>query len=390
MPKVDHKSSEGGTLRVIMVTPCYYPVKGGTEIVVQNLSTLLNESGVHTDVMTFNMDRKWYPKCTGKKVTVEGITVFKVPALNWLPIRHSPKITLGINLIPGRFRHIFKDYDIIHFHEADFSFPLFSVPVKKPKIFHLHGIDADFLKRYHPSRFILKHSADLYISISKQMSKDLTALGIDEEKIAYLPNAVDTKLFSPKKGKENNLVLFVGRIEPNKGLHVLINSLRYLKKPIHLVIIGPVTWSRDYFQDLFDKNIKRINQEGTHEITYLGPLNHKDIVEWYQKASILAFPSFSEAFGVVLLEALACGTPVISTPVGGIPDIVQNHENGILVPPNNSLKLADAIQYLLDNKDIRTKMSKEGRKWVVKNFSLDVIINRLCGIYQNILNQYSQ
>ncbi len=370
-----------------MVTPCYYPVKGGTEIVVQNLSKLLNEKGIHTDVMTFNMDQKWYPKCTGKIERVDGITVFRIPAINWLPITHSPRISLGVNLIPGRFRHIFKEYDIIHFHEADFSFPLFSVSTRKPKIFHLHGINADFFKRYHLNRFILKHTADLYLSISKQMIKDLIDLGIPEGKIAYLPNAVDVKFFTPKKEKEDNLLLFVGRIEPNKGLHVLIDSLRYLKKSIHLVIIGPIAWSRDYFHDLFDRSIKKINQEGIHKITYLGPRNHEDLLEWYQKASILVLPSFTEAFGIVLLEALACGTPAVSTRVGGIPEIVQNHENGILVPPNNPLKLADAIQYLIDNKDVRNRMAKKGRIWVVKNFSLDVITERLCNIYQNMLNQ---
>ncbi len=373
-----------------MVTPCFHPVKGGTEIVVQNLSKVLNKKGVHTDVMTFNMDRKWHPKSSGKKITVDGINVFKIPALNWLPITHSDRLTLNVNLIPGRFRHIFKEYDIIHFHEADFSFPLFSLLTKKPKIFHLHGIDLNFFKRYHLNRFILKNTADLYISISTQMSKDLVELGIPESKIAYLPNAVDVNRFSPKKEKEENLILFVGRINPAKGVHILIDSLQHIKKPLKLVIIGPVVKDREYFQDLLNGSIKKINQEGTHKITYLGPLNHQEIIQWYQKASILVLPSFFEALPVVLLEALACGTPVVATRVGGIPDIVQDHENGLLVPPNDPLKLADAIQYLIDNEEARTRIANEGRKSVVERFSLDAITKRLCSIYENMLDKYSR
>ena len=370
-----------------MVTPGYYPIKGGTETVVRNLSILLNKNDVHTDVMTFNMDKKWNPKWRGKVEENEEITVFKIPGLNWLPIVHSPRITLGFNLIPGRFTNLLKWYDIIHFHEADFSFPLFSFHIRKPKILHLHGIDVDFLKRYHLSRFILKHVADLYISISKQMRKDLTDLGIPREKIAYLPNGVDVKMFCPKKEKEDNLILFVGRITSGKGLHVLLKSLRYLKESIHLVIIGPADWDLPYYQNVFNTSIKRINREGKHKITYLGALNQADIVEWYQKASVFVLPSFSEAFPVVVLEALSCETPVVATAVGGIPEVVRNHENGILVPPNNPLKLAEAIQYLIDNKDIRIRMGRKGRKRVIRNFSLEVTAKKLCNIYQSALNR---
>ena len=67
---------EGESLRVLMVTPCYYPVKGGTETIVRNLSIALNKNNVHTDVMTFNMDRKWSPKWKGKKEKIDGIPSF--------------------------------------------------------------------------------------------------------------------------------------------------------------------------------------------------------------------------------------------------------------------------------------------------------------------------
>jgi glycosyltransferase involved in cell wall biosynthesis len=372
-----------------MITPSYYPIKGGTETVVRNLSIALNKNNIQTDILTFNMDRKWNPKWRGKIEKTDGITVFKIPALNWLPIAHSPRITMGINLIPGRFTQILKQYDILHFHE-DLTFPFFSIFVRKPKIFHLHGTVP--VKAPHGigkiERTIFKHIAHLYISLSRQDQKTLSTLGIPKNKITYLPNGVDTDLFSPQEKKEDNLLLFVGRIGPNKGLHILLESLSYLKKSIRLVIIGPADWNLEYYQNMLNL-IESENRKKKHEIRYLGALAQADIIKWYQKASILILPSFEEGLPVTTLEALSCGTPVIATPVGGIPEVIKNHENGILIPQNDPFKLAETMQFLLENKDIRIKFGYEGRKLVVKDFSLKTAVSKLSGIYEQILNSFN-
>lgn len=375
--------THGDQMRVLMVTPGYHPIKGGTETIVRNLSLELNKAGVHTDVMTFNMDRKWNPKWKHKIDEIDGFRVFRIPALNWLPMEHSPRITLEVNLIPGRFTNILKQYDMIHFHEAELSFPLFSLLVRRPKIFHLHGIAYDFYKRYHLSRIIFKHVADLYISITRQMEKNLEDLGIPKAKIEYLPNAVDTKLFCPQGKKENDLLLFVGRIQFDKGLHVLLESLHHLKNSVRLAVIGPMDESSEYCRGLL-KNIERENRIGAHEILYLGALDSEDIIRWYQKASIFILPSFKEALPLVALEALSCETPVIATPVGGIPEIIQNFESGLLVPPNNPQELAKKVQFLLDNKYERIRLGRKGRKSVIKNFSLDEVLVKLCNIYSQL------
>lgn len=374
-------------MRVLMVTPSFHPIKGGTETMVRNLSIELNKVGVHVGVMTFNMDRKWNPKWREKIEKIDGITVFKVPALNWLPIEHSPRITFGINLIPGRFRHLMKEYDIIHFHEVEFSFPFFSYFVKKPKILHLHGIRLDYFKRYHLSRFILKTVADLYLSLTKRMKNELIALGIPKDKIVYLPNAVDSKIFQPKEKKMDNTILYVGRIAPNKGLHVLLKSLNYIKNSVDLEIIGPPGWNLDYYQNIL-RLIEIENRRGKHKIRYLGRVdpNQTSLIEGYQKASIFVLPSFFEAFGVVFLEAMACETPVVSTYTGGTPEIIKSGENGILVPVNNSVKLAEAIDYLLENKVARIKFGKAGRKMVTEFFSIEVVVKKLCKIYEKMVN----
>lgn len=91
-----------------MVTPTFFPVRGGTETIVQNLSIELNKIGVGVDIMTFNADRKYAPKWRGSVEKINEVTVFKIPGLKWLPTEISPRITMGINLIPGRFTNLLK------------------------------------------------------------------------------------------------------------------------------------------------------------------------------------------------------------------------------------------------------------------------------------------
>jgi glycosyltransferase involved in cell wall biosynthesis len=133
-------------------------------------------------------------------------------------------------------------------------------------------------------------------------------------------------------------------------------------------------------------SIETENQKGKHEVTYLGGLDQAQLTEWYQEASILVLPSVFEAFGIVLVEALSCATPVVATYAGGVPEVVKDGENGILVPVNNHLALAKAIQHLLDNKNERISMGQMGRRYVVENFSLEHNTKRLSSIYEKMLS----
>jgi glycosyltransferase involved in cell wall biosynthesis len=365
-----------------MVTPSYYPITGGAETLIRNLSIKLSQSGIHTDVMTFNMNQKWRPSWQARIDEIDGITVYRVPGLNWSPLVHSDRTTLGINLIPGRFRSYLEKYDVIHFHVGDLTFPLFSLSVGKPKLAHFHG-PLDFYKKSFLSRQILKNVANLYVAISREMYQDLLELGVSENKISYVPNGVDSEIFHPAGNKEKNLILFVGRITFDKGLHVLLESLSHIRTPIEIVIIGPHEWDVDYFRKIQDK-IAKENRRGIHKITYLGEQEQNVVVKWCQKASIFVLPSFREACGIAILEALSCETPVVATNIEGIREVVMDGKNGLLVPTNDPVKLASSMQYLLDNETLRTKFGQEGRKFVKTNFSYDSAIEKLRQIYEEL------
>lgn len=314
-----------------MATPTYYPVTGGRETAVRRLATDLNKIGVLTDVITFNMDALHKSKWRGQtEVSAEGFHIFRIPALDWFPL-HSEKVTMGVNFIPGRFTNLTKNYDLLHFHGPELSFPAFSYFSRKPKILHLHGLDQRLFQRYVLNRFLLKHVANQYISLTEQMKKGLIELGIADYKIKCLPNGIDVELFHPSKQKEDNMILFVGRISPSKGLHVLLDSLDYLKQSVQLVVIGPPDWNLNYFNNILCR-IEKENKKGKHQISYLGTKNQTDIIEWYQKASIFVLPTIDyEALGIVNLEALACETPVIAANVGGVSEAVRDGENGLII-----------------------------------------------------------
>jgi glycosyltransferase involved in cell wall biosynthesis len=381
-------------MKVLFITPSYLPIVGGSEILTRVLAAKLNEIGIKADIMTLNMDKKWCPKWKAEMVK-DGMTqVFKIPALNPFPKFPSPLfILLRVNVIPNlNFTKKLRNYDIIHFiGEADLSLAISSYFIKKPKIFHCvaifkHGgiyqhymFKRPFLRKIFQKYFpLLSNTFIVYSNENKQL---LSNLGVPSRKISTLPLGVDTKAFHPNDAdKINNLILFVGRIDRIKGLHILINALSYIKTPIQLVVIGP-NWDNEYTREI-EQMSRAINGKSIHKIKLLGVVDHPVLVSWYQKASILVCPYLYETFSTVALEALACRTPVISTGT----HIGDPESDGILVTPKDPRKLADAISTLLENKELREKLGRDGRKTVEERFSWDSIVKQLAEMYRNMLS----
>jgi len=374
-------------MKVLMLTPSYDPIIGGTETVVKNLAINLNKIGVETDVMTFNMDKKWEPRWKWEVRDEDGFKVYRIPAFN--PCAKMPNLIgyfFKINVIPSpSFRKIIKDYDVLHFHDdVDLTFPLFSCFSQKPKVFQCHTLQETF-NSYRTNvacRMIFRKSCEQYLTVSRNTATLAKQLGA--KRVVILPNAANVDKFNFNlQDRENKLILFVGRFERRKGIHVLLNSLDFLETTINLLIIGP--HSNDEYSKEILSQIDRENKKGEHRIIYAGSVSIDNLVNCLQKSSIFICPSLSESFGIVNVEAMSCGTPVIASDIEGIRDIIESGESGILVPPNDPIKLAEAIQFLLDNEYIRIKLGSEGRKKVEREFSWDVIAKRLCEIYEGMV-----
>jgi len=373
-------------MKVLMITPSYKPIVGGTETFVLNLVEILNKKGIKTDIMTFTMNEKWNSlKCW--EISKDGdAKLYRVPGYrNPLTIILN---YLGINLhfIPSlKFIKIANQYDIVHFHDVvDLSFPFLSFLIRKPTIFHCQTL-SESIEKYQNNkinRYILKACAYIYITLGNNTKRLLIDLGIKDSQIYVIPGGVDIHKFTPCEKKENNLIYYHGRITRRKGLHILLQALPYLKNSVRLVISGIVS-DKEYLSEI-QASIAKL-KESRHSVEYLGSIGDDELVCQYQRSAIFVCPSLREEFGIVNIEAMACQTPVIASKVGNIPNIVDHMKSGIIVRPGNPIKLAEAIDYLLENDQERVKFSREARAKVIKYFSWDIVYNKMCKIYELII-----
>ena len=371
------------------MSPSYEPIVGGTETFVLQLATTLNAFGVQADVMTFNMNRKWKP-VWWKSTSTKNFTVYRVPAVanpfSFLPVNPLHLIfRINVFPIPG-FTKLFDDYDLIHFcDEEDLSFPFFSALIKKPKIMHsLTPMAFDAIRRNFFQRQVFKQIAEMYIPCSFQIESYLD-MGIPQSKIFDKKSVgVNAETFKPNESQRlDSLVLFVGRLQKLKGVHILLEALQYLKMPVHAVIIGPFDLNNSTYVEELKKSVELINAQGRHRVDLLGRKDEKELIPWYQKATVLVAPHLDQICGgLTTLEALACATPVIATG----DEVIKDKVNGLLVPPNDVEKLADAINELLEDKEIRRKYGEHGRGMIEEQYSWGRIVSALIIAYKELLS----
>jgi len=299
----------------------------------------------------------------------------------------------------GRFGHelsiamvrdlIKNDADIIHVHSYYLlMYDVIAMIVKKfgnkKIVAHYHGGEPSML--LNPFR-ILKRStlslADKIVAINRSEVKRLISYWrIPSEKVVYIPNGVDTTLFRPLNsvGKSDNVILYVGNIVKDKGIDVLWKAYFRCKKrlkDLKLIIVGEGPLRRN-----LEKIVKLMGL--SNSIKFLGRVAHEELVKIYNVASVMVLPSRKEGLPLVLLEAMACETPVITTATEGAMDIVSHGIDGYLVPIGNVDKLADAIYTIISNPELREQMGKNARKKVERKFSWDIVKRLLKKVYTSL------
>lgn len=200
-------------------------------------------------------------------------------------------------------------------------------------------------------------------------------------KFKEIPFGVDIKKFKPLKEKKQKKInkyklLFVGGLDKAhyfKGIDILLKALSKIKKiDWELNIVGEGDLMKKYKNLSSELNIKK-------QINFLGKLDDEKLVEIYQSSHLFILPSINkgEAFGLVLLEAMASGCPVIATNLPGVRKVFKNGKQGMLVEPKNIQDLKEKISIILKNEKLRKAMSKNARQWIVEKYSWDKLGNRL-------------
>jgi glycosyltransferase involved in cell wall biosynthesis len=262
-------------------------------------------------------------------------------------------------------------------------------------------------------------SADLIIGCSEYISEKITKRFPDyAQRVTTVYNGVDHRRFRPPQAIEDSPapkgpnLLFVGRVSPEKGVHLLIDAVKDLSKvypTLHLHIVGGAAIApREFIVDLSDDPVVRSlsifyesHGEDNHnyydclleqsvdglngKVTFWGSIPWHEIPHFYRKADILINPSLSESFGMSLVEAMASEVPVVATRVGGMINVVADGETGLLIDSPNKDHLARAIQRLVENPAVMSKMGKSGRRRVLDKFSWKQVSTSLVQEYSKLL-----
>jgi len=209
-------------------------------------------------------------------------------------------------------------------------------------------------------------------------------------KFNIIPNGIDLHHFSPDvepipeylDGKKN--LLFVGRMEKRKGLDYLIKAYALLKPDypdVRLIIVGPGTALRKKYE-------RFVKKHRLEDVIFTGGVDYNTLARFYRTADIFCAPATGqESFGIILLEAMATGTPVVASVISGYSSVMTDGEEGLLVPPKQKIALAQALSRLIENTELCRKMGERGRVTAAK-YGWEKISLRILDYYTELLEKY--
>ena len=360
--------------------------RGGIQTHIAELSKVIADKGIETHVFIVGKGSKK----PGKELRSNNLFVHPIQCV---PL---PRLTLGeyLSYSLNCARHMKEyDLDLIHGHSM-YSFG-YALTKKLPYVATLHGTQYNEFKNslHHgtsPNHIITDFSsmlmerysgkkADKVIVDSHENRRDvISQYGIPEEKIATIPCGVSVSRFSPSNC-ESKTIIFVGRLHERKGIDKLLESFSKVvsKEPeAVLKIVG----SGEYEARL--KGLAKRLKLGKKNVQFLGFVPEKTLIEVYSKSSIFVLPSYYEGFGIVLIEAMSAGLPLVSVRTGGATEVIEEGKNGYLVDYDN---MHEPLLKLLGDEKLRIRMGKESRKRVEKKYDWKKIAGDVIKVYKEVL-----
>jgi starch synthase len=271
---------------------------------------------------------------------------------------------------------------------------------------------------YHVSTWLERtayQNADGVVAVSQAMKEDVHSLyGVPEDRIRIIPNGIDLEEYRPKPDEKllasygidpkKPMVLFVGRITRQKGVLHLIKAIRHLHQDTQVVLCAGAPDTKEIGEEM-EREVEKARRDSSHPIIWIAQMLPKpSVIALYSHATVFACPSVYEPFGIINLEAMACGAPVVASKVGGIPEVVVHGETGLLVPfdarggedfePKDpgrfSLDLATALNALLDDPAKRKAMAAKARKRVEDQFSWTQVAKRTHNFYEELIRNHAR
>ncbi|GBC82164.1 Alpha-maltose-1-phosphate synthase [bacterium HR10] len=294
------------------------------------------------------------------------------------------------NPVSFRFLAALADADVIHCHQFHVVATTLSIAYaramgKRVFVTDLGGGGWDLSYHFDTGRWV-----DGFLHLSRFSAQRFARY---EEKNHVVFAGVDAERFRPLPDRAYETVLYVGRLLPHKGINYLIEAV---DGTVELRIIGRL-WephmetarSRDFLDRLHELARGKC-------VRFILDADDEQLVREYNRALVLVLPSVStdlfgayhpapELFGLTLLEAMACATPVIATTVGALPEVVEDGVTGFLVPPNDARALADRLRWLRAHPEEARRMGERGRARVLERFTWEAVARRCLQIYRDVL-----
>jgi len=381
-------------MRVLMISWEYPPhVVGGLGRHVFHLSKTLVAKGINVKVLTFT---------DGSSPAEDRMNGVEVVRVNPYSLRYPDFISWihGLNMLMVERAASMDDFDIIHVH--DWLAAPSGIAVKhitrRSLIATVHstetgrrgGLRNDHERHIHELEWLLSYEAWGVICCSHYMLSEVSAnLGCPRDKIAVIPNGYEQAcLGSPAPLNRRNyaednekIVLYVGRLVHEKGPHLLVEAASKLRRwDLKYLIVGDGAM-KPYLVDM----TKRLGV--ADKVYFLGHVPDGELSALYHWASVAVFPSLYEPFGIVALEAMGAGTPVIASGVGGLDEIVQHGHNGLKFIPGSSDSLAYNLNWMMSDGALRERCVRNARQ-TLGRFSWGVAADDTINVYKRVLGEY--
>ncbi len=384
--------------------PSWYPPDGGSFFEEQ--SRAVAAAGISTDVLTLRIkgvrDFIKDPSLLNrglKKSDENGLNTFRA-------VYAKLPLTEKYNIYPwsAKLLRLFEVYiekeglpDLIHVHSAlwaGFAAALISDKYGIPYVLTEHrsrfvennDMAGSLIKPFHePVIERALKGASKVILVSGKLKKTLLQIVPEiSGRISVIPNFIDTSTFTPpeKRLPSKPFIFFsLGNLEHIKGMDVLIEAFVMLKQNIDTPVILKIGGRGSMMAELKSRS-RRSGVE--NDIFFIGKLTRSQVAEHMQSSHAFVLASRFEAFGVVFIEAMAAGLPLISTKSGG-PEEIINDENGCLVELENPAKLAEAMRYMINN--YHNFNLPAIRQQAVEKFGQENVVKKITGIYNEVLNK---
>jgi D-inositol-3-phosphate glycosyltransferase len=257
--------------------------------------------------------------------------------------------------------------------------------------------------RLHGERQVIGRADRIVVATLAELTQLRFLYKADPNKMVIVPPGVDVSHFYPIPSDEaktyiglqpeDRMILFVGRIEPLKGVDTLINAMCCLQlkeqgRPVHLAIIGgdPNASTEQMTAEMarLQKMCRDLGLEQT--VVFHGKRGQDTLPYYYSAAEVLVMPSHYESFGMVALEAMACGTPVIASEVGGLAYLVRDGETGFTIPAEEPDTLCEKLSWLLNDEALHQKMSAQAAEYA-RAYAWEKIARQIMDVYNGMLEK---